>query len=50
MATTNLERIYEPEIMQALEADFGAYKGGELMESGGSKVMTFSSPGGVAMF
>ncbi|CAD6578923.1 MAG: hypothetical protein TREMPRED_002308, partial [Tremellales sp. Tagirdzhanova-0007] len=53
MATTNLEKLYglsdKPDIARWLEKDFVAYHGGGMMSFGGSKVVAFSTPGGVAV-
>ena len=54
MATTNLEKIYGlneiDEVVEVLEKDFVAYKGGSLMDFGGSKVVAFNTPEGIAIF
>ena len=53
MATTNLKKLYglsdKPDVARWLEKDFVAYHGGGMMSFGGSKVVAFSIPGGVAV-
>lgn len=53
MATTNLEKLHgitdNAEVASLLEKDFVAYEGGGMMDFGGSKVVAFSTPDGVAV-
>lgn len=52
MASTNIEKLHglSDEVTKGLEKDFVAYRGGGMMEFGGSRVIAFSAPGGVAVF
>lgn len=52
MATTNLDKIYgiKRDVADALENDFVAYQGGDILDFGGSKVVAFSAPGAVEIF
>jgi hypothetical protein len=49
MMTTNLESLYGLK-SERLGNDFIAYQGGNMVSMGGSRVVAFGTPDGVAVF